>query len=256
MYCSQCGTRHEPDANFCTKCGHRVAHQPEQAATPLPQPAPFEPPSQASPFAPSAPPAQPGLAAQPEVLPLGMPPLQPQPPAAYAPQPLFPSDAQPEEPFGSPSRQPYASAPPDRGPMSKQTIGLIALCLVIILGGLIYYFSGREGSNQSTPEKTVESFLKAFKNEDAKTLVKLVSVESLGNPDKDELKDMIGRIEEQFEHAKITSYKVLDSEVDDDTATVDYRLSFENGDDDAATQNGSFDVIKVGGKWYLDNISF
>lgn len=256
MYCSQCGTRHEPDANFCTRCGHRVARQPEQAATPFPQPSPQVPTAPTSPFAPPAPFEQPEASAPAEVLPLGMPTLKPQPPTVYAPQPPFASGAQPEEPFGSPSRQPYASAPPDRGPMSKQTIGLIALCLVIIVGGLIYYFSGRDGSSQSTPEKTVESFLKAFKNEDAKTLMKMVSVESLGNPDKDEMKDMIGRIEERFDSGKITNYKVLDSEVDDDTATVDYRVTIENGEDDASTERGSFEVIKVGGKWYLDNISF
>ncbi len=252
MFCSQCGTRLDLDAKFCTKCGTRVAQETSAPIAPASQqqetlPLGMPPVAQQQETLPLG---MPPLEPKQETLPLGMPPLEPQPPA-FAPQP--------QEPFGDPAQPAFETAPPARGQLSKQTMGLIALCLVIIVGGLLYYFNSNGGSSQKTPEKTVESFMKAFKNKDAKALVKVISDDALGNPDKDEMKDIIKQMNKRFDGGSLKSYKILDTEIDDDgkTATVDYKVTYKDEDGDVQSERDSFDLVKIGGKWYLDeNMGF
>ncbi|MFC5528783.1 zinc-ribbon domain-containing protein [Cohnella yongneupensis] len=172
-------------------------------------------------------------------------------PAQYQ-QPAQPYGQQPlvqQQPYGQQQGQPFYQ-PNQPRQMSKQTMGLIAAGLVIIVGGLIFYFSGSGGS-QSSPKSTVESFMEAVKAKDGKALVKLISDDSLGNPDKDELNDIIDEMEDNFGSGSLKSYKILDTDIDDDTATVDYEVTYSE-DGEKQTEEDSFDLVKVEGKWYID----
>lgn len=138
-----------------------------------------------------------------------------------------------------------------RGTMSKQTKGLIAAALIIIVGGLLVYQIGGSGGSQSTPEKTVRSFFKAVESRDGEAAVKLLKPDTVPD-DKAELNEMIDGFEVNIGKLKVVSIDINDVDIDEDTAKVDYGITVElDGQRDSDVS--AFKLVKIDDKWYIDS---
>lgn len=135
--------------------------------------------------------------------------------------------------------------------MSKPTIRLILIgAAAVIIIFVILKFAGGGGS-QSSPESTVKSFMNAVKKQDASKMVSY-----LVPPDGDKsMKSLVDVLDERFEADEINlvEYKIVKVEKDEDTATVDYEVEYLESDGEKATDEDSFDLTKVKGKWYIDS---
>lgn len=112
-YCEKCGTKVNPEANFCINCGAKLNQTQAQVSRPV-QTAPIQPTSFMT--APTQPQAQPATAYQPPEQ-TYQPPVAPQAPVAPMPQPAAPTPT-PEQ---TPNVQPQIP------PQQRQVIGAIAL---------------------------------------------------------------------------------------------------------------------------------
>lgn len=130
---------------------------------------------------------------------------------------------------------------------SKRMILVVMAAAALIF--LIFKFTGGAGS-QSSPEKTVKSFMNAVKKENAKAMVSYISTSSMNEGDRDILVEMF---EEQFEEGELNlqDYTIQDVEIDEDTATVEYKV-FYMEDGEKETEEESFELIKEEGKWFID----
>lgn len=250
MYCTHCGTQLPSNANYCMNCGKAVERRAPESSLPFGMPEP--PPAQPKPFGqpqsfePQLP-VQPTLPGQPE-----QPGQSPQVQSLFAVQPPLPGQAQPdaqETGAAQPEQQAFYQ-PGERRGVSKQSMGLIAVAIVIIAGGLLFYgFANREGA-QSTPEKTVESFIEAVGEGDGEAMIKLFTPDSL--PDgTEERAEVVKQFEMSAKETDIIDYEIEEADIQEDKATVEYTVTYEiNGDEQG--DDSSFELVLIDDKWYID----
>ncbi|CAM4492101.1 NTF2-like N-terminal transpeptidase domain-containing protein [Paenibacillus tarimensis] len=146
---------------------------------------------------------------------------------------------------------PSAPVPPSHPqaatPIYKKPAFMAAAVLILIVGFLLL----RESSgSMSSPEATVEAFVHAVDNKDIKTLASLYSPEN--QPDTDELEEAEEFFLGMLGNIKVNDFEILDVTVDEDTAHVEYRVEVSL-DGETNTDTDDFDLIKIDGKWYIDD---
>lgn len=135
--------------------------------------------------------------------------------------------------------------------MSLQTKGLISAAVVIIVGGLLFYkFGDGSGSRQSTPERTVESFIKAVNAKDGEAVIELFKPAAVPD-DKEDLKELIKELEDNIGDVKVVDYDIDEAEIDEYTATVDYEVTIEH-DGERDSEEDTFDLVLIDDQWYID----
>ncbi len=138
--------------------------------------------------------------------------------------------------------------------LSDQTKKLILVAIAaVVIVFLILKFTGGGGS-QATPEKTVKSFMNAVKNEDAKKMVSYLSISSIDFPEGENMDSFIKMLEKEFDNGmmNLQDYKIIDVKIDEDKATVGYEIEYIEVNGDKETDEESFDLSKIKGKWYID----
>ncbi len=260
MYCPECGKDIGPDSRFCPFCGKALSAEGEPAATGTGGGAQ----SPATP--PAAPP--PPFPAQDAAAP---PPTASQPPsevyAPTAPQTYTSPGAVPPTPAG-PTAQPAAYDTPGKKSPLPWILGILGAAVVAaaVLVLVFVVFKGDGGKTDTKAmERPVLDFFESLEKKDAKMLVGVMEPDFVK-----EFKDLLGKglvefLDEYFLaqapddlHFDIrkmktevqgegrASVKIIEGTM---TYTDEYgdRVSEEASDADM----DSYEVVKVGGKWYL-----
>ncbi|MNC26199.1 Lumazine-binding domain protein [compost metagenome] len=137
--------------------------------------------------------------------------------------------------------------------MNFKTWGIIAVLVILILIFIPKMFGG--GTDMSSPKATVTGFIKAAKKQDIEKMM------GFFKPDEDMTKSDIAFFKELYKERmdeqsfKIKDYKILGVDTDKKEATVDYMIKIVY-DDELETSEDSFDLVKVGKKWYIDESLF
>lgn len=131
--------------------------------------------------------------------------------------------------------------------------GIIAVVAILILFFIPKVFGG--GAGMSSPKGTVTGFIKAVKKQDIEKMY------SYFKPDERMTKSEVTFFKDKFKEMikdspfKVKDYKILDVEIDGKEATVEYMVEVQYGDEVESTEE-SLDLIKVGKKWYIDDIFY
>jgi hypothetical protein len=150
--------------------------------------------------------------------------------------------------------QSESQEPPRR--LSDQTKKLILVGMAaVVIVFLVLKFTGGAGS-QATPEKAVKGFFNAVKQQDAKKMFQYLSISA--NDEKDlpeglDKESAIRRLEGQFDETspKLGSIEIKDVNIEEDSATVDYKVDLKL-EGEESTEEGTMELTKVKGKWYVD----
>lgn len=131
--------------------------------------------------------------------------------------------------------------------------GIIAVLIVLVLVFIPKMFGG--GSDMSSPKATVTGFIKAAKKQDIEKMVSFFKPNGeMTKSDMAFFKELYKeRMEEQS--FKIKDHKILDVDTDGNEATVEYMIKIRY-EDETETNEDSFDLVKVGKKWYIDESLF
>lgn len=227
MHCSHCGTQLPSSANYCMNCGTAVSRPSAEERLPFGMPAPSEP----------QPSLQPPLFEQPQPFEASRLPGQPDEPT----QQESPDDSEPQ-PFYQPDQ-------PRR--VSKQSIALVAIALVIIVGGLLYYQYGNGEGAQSTPEKTVKSYIEAVDEGDGASVISLLTPDSFPEENQGR-EEMISQMERALAETNIIDYEIGEVKIDNDQAVVKFTVTVSYGGIEH-TEEAEFRLVRIDGKWYVNN---
>lgn len=216
MFCRHCGNALEEQSKFCGHCGKSVAAEP--AAVPV------------------APSAAPANAADTETH------------ATYTPQ------AAPAPQAGSYPTVTAASSPVKKEYRKAMIFGGVAVAIALIIA--LLQMIGGGGGSQSSPEAAVKGFIKAAGKHDIKAIMKYVPLDE--RPSGEALDYFKEMIEQQMKESdlKIVKYKILRSEISGNRASVDYMIQTKEDGEKNDPQEDSFDLIKVGDKWYIEDLGF
>ncbi len=122
--------------------------------------------------------------------------------------------------------------------------GVIAVAAVIVIVLFLLGNGNGKGNGSSSPEAASKQFLEGLKTCNTKKVFNSIyseehDVSELTAEDKKQFMDnMCGMVD---------GYKILDSDIDGDEAEVEVRIT---GDGDS--DEGTFYLVKVRGKWYID----
>lgn len=226
-FCAHCGKPYEGSPKFCAHCGRALAAPPSQ--TPSSQ----TPSSQTAPSYPAPVPA-PGYPAQP------------------------------------------AAAPSARKRDLKWLwIGLTAFIVVVaaVLIPVLLLTGGEDGGGApaaTAPEKAVARFLSALENKDIDTVFKMIDPKMMdtlaGGMDLEAVKEMLKATLFPYAKIKFEGVKMSTQMKGENAAAVtivdgSVTLTFPDGrteseDVTEAAEPVTIDLIKVGGKWYLESTPF
>jgi hypothetical protein len=237
-FCSKCGGEIDPDSTFCGSCGTPVDAAPQ--------------------------PTEPAQA----------PPVIPAPQTAYVP------------PTAAPPSTPYPQPAPKGG---GGKIAILSLLGLLIIGAIVVLLLGfavgpkwfvgddsgdggttteKPGTENSAVEKVVDNFFKAMETKDGDLLIGTLNIASM-----EELADAteadMEYFKQVFEETVFSMYKSMkfdglkyDSEITGNTAAVEVvagtlTMVDDNGDKTSGDvrdsgQTVDFDLVKEGGKWYID----
>ncbi len=124
---------------------------------------------------------------------------------------------------------------------------VLVLALVALLGGVVIGCGGGSGSG---PEDTVKNMFNAIEAENA---------DKVGSYCTEDIReDVVSAMESFFAIAdsiKITNMETSIASQTDDTATVDMEYDMEVkvfGEAEKEHESDSMDLVKVGGKWLID----
>ncbi|MCD9020479.1 nuclear transport factor 2 family protein [Cohnella silvisoli] len=147
-----------------------------------------------------------------------------------------------------------ASSPRRLSDLTKKLI-LVGMAAVVLVF-LIIKFTGDGGGNHATPERAVKGFFNAVKQQDAEKMFSYLSTyvkDGEDNPEGLDRESAIKSLEEQFDERspKLGSIDIKDVNIDGETAIVNYKVDFEQ-EGKKSTEEGTMNLIKVKGKWYVD----
>jgi hypothetical protein len=123
---------------------------------------------------------------------------------------------------------------------------VLVLALVALVGGVLIGCSG----GGSGPEDTVRNVFKAMEAKDAEKMASYFT-EDISQEMVDEMQTSF----DIFDSIKVKNLKTTVASQTDDTATVDYEGDFEIkvfGETSKEHQSDSIDLVKVDGKWLIN----
>ena len=288
MFCGKCGTNNPDGMAFCSACGAPLGQQ--GAAQPE---APAQPVAPAQPEAPAAAPVQPEAPAQPtvQVVPEQQPAMnqQFQQPGMnqFGQQPGMnqfgqqPFNQQP--PYGQGVSPLMGQTPNDK--KNSKTALIVAIVLVVLLAAaacVVFFvwkpFGGKGGSGN--PKETVQACFDAIMDGKYKEAKKYVPpYQEVDEDDFDDIKEVFEEAEEYDAKItlKATDYEAYDDDDFDDlcddieyefdynadkiqdagevTIEMSMKIKMENSEPYEYSVDGTAVVVKIGGKWYIHDMS-
>lgn len=254
MYCSSCGNEIPNGTKFCAACGaEQTVAQPVAASVPTQEQQGYA----ANPYQ-QQPPAQPQQSySQPQYQ---------QPQQGYA--------AQPQQPYAQQYSPAYGLQQPPKNQKKKATAIIISAVVVVALViAAIFIFGGSGGA--SSPDKLVASYFKAYEKADLSAMMKLYhdkyvkAGRTYGGLSTDA--DFLYDVDDWFSEygTRVINYKITDTDFDDigasekasmaailgisasklgSMATVSVEVELQGY---SYTRTYDFDILEIGGKWYL-----
>lgn len=241
MFCSQCGTKNDEGAKFCTNCGATL----EVKAAPVVKEPVVETPVVETPVV-ETPASEEPVYVAPAPQPTPQPTPQPIPQPAPASQPVYTQNTvlTPEQ---------FAETPKKKKPLIPVLIALVVV-IALVVGGM-FILGG--GYSQKTPEKAIMSFFKCIEKGDVDAFLDMIPGDEMKDlkeymeeydEDLDEyleqnLEDLNDMFEDEVGKNWIDKIEITDVDIDDDYASVEVELDGEAE---------YLDLEKIDGKWYID----